>query len=332
MPYEVEKEVAVKAVLEVSMLCRNIQHSLGGKLSVSKEDKTPVTIADFAAQALINMKLRERFPHIPVISEESSSLLRSTSGKPILERVMEEVQKICPGIGEDDILEAIDHGKREAAKLATFWTIDPIDGTQGFLRKEQYAVALALIVEGRVVLGVLGCPNLVTLPGGESAMGGTIYSAVAGEGAFMQEIGKKSESRIIVSSVYDPKLTTYLESVDPSHSSHTLTAKVAEVLGIKEKPVRMDGQVKYALLARGDAAIYIRYPVRKDYVEKVWDHAAGCVIVEEAGGRVTDFMGNELDFSSGTSTLNARGIVATNGVLHDAVLEAIRKSLLLLGL
>lgn len=332
MPYEVEKKVAVEAVLEASILCRNIQRSLSDKLSISKQDKTPVTLADFASQALINLKLKEHFPRIPVVSEESSSILRSESGKAILDSVRKEVEKIHPGIGEDEILEAIDHGKKEAGRLTTFWALDPIDGTQGFLRKEQYAIALALIIDGRVVLGVLGCPNLVTMPRGEPAMGGSIYGAVVGQGAFMKKIGEAYETRITVSSVYDPRLTTYLESVDPSHSSHKLSAMVAEALGIKEKPIRMDGQVKYALLARGDAAIYFRYPVRKDYVEKVWDHAAGCIIVEEAGGRVTDCMGNELNFSSGTSTLNARGIVATNGIIHDAVLEAIRKCLPLVEL
>ena len=58
----------------------------------------------------------------------------------------------------NEILDNIDHGNGEPADL--FWTLDPIDGTKGFLRGDQYAVALALIKEGKPVLGVLGCPNL----------------------------------------------------------------------------------------------------------------------------------------------------------------------------
>ena len=86
----------------------------------------------------------------------------------------------------------------------------------------------------------------------------------------------------------------------------------------------MDGQTKYAIVARGEAAIYLRLPSRPGYQEKIWDHAAGSLIVEEAGGRVTDVHGRPLDFSAGRVLGNSGGIVVTNGVIHDAVLEAVR--------
>jgi 3'(2'), 5'-bisphosphate nucleotidase len=57
----------------------------------------------------------------------------------------------------------------------------------------------------------------------------------------------------------------------------------------------------------------------------VWDHAPGVVLVEEAGGRVTDARGRPLDFSQGAFVSNSDGVVATNGILHDAVLEQIAK-------
>ena len=60
----------------------------------------------------------------------------------------------------DGILEAIDYGARECDFTQRYWTLDPVDGTKGFLRHDQYVVALALIEHGRPVLGVLGCPNL----------------------------------------------------------------------------------------------------------------------------------------------------------------------------
>ena len=63
------------------------------------------------------------------------------------------------------------------------WTLDPIDGTKGFLRKGQYAVCLALIVDSEVELGVMGCPNLpvdATKADGER---GCIFVAVKGQGA-----------------------------------------------------------------------------------------------------------------------------------------------------
>jgi 3'(2'), 5'-bisphosphate nucleotidase len=79
-------------------------------------------------------------------------------------------------------------------------------------------------------------------------------------------------------------------------------------------------------VARGDAAIYLRLPSPKtpDYRECIWDHAAGAIIVEEAGGRVTDALGGELDFSQGRKLEKNRGIVASNGHLHSAILEEIK--------
>ena len=72
------------------------------------------------------------------------------------------------------------------------------------------------------------------------------------------------------------------------------------------------------------ADVYLRLPTRADYREKIWDHAAGALIVTEAGGRVTDVDGRPLDFTRGSSLLDNRGVLATNGLLHDRVLKAIR--------
>ncbi len=80
-------------------------------------------------------------------------------------------------------------------------------------------------------------------------------------------------------------------------------------------------------MARGDASIYLRLPTRKDYEEKIWDHAAGWMVVNEAGGRVSDVRGEPLDFSIGRTLKNNKGVVATNGHLHDQVIQAVRQVL-----
>jgi 3'(2'), 5'-bisphosphate nucleotidase len=100
---------------------------------------------------------------------------------------------------------------------------------------------------------------------------------------------------------------------------------LARALGITEPSVRLDSQAKYGVVARGDAAIYLRLPSPKqpDYREKIWDHAAGSLIVEEAGGRVTDAQGAELDFGQSHRLENNRGIVASNGQLHTVILDTI---------
>lgn len=70
-------------------------------------------------------------------------------------------------------------------------------------------------------------------------------------------------------------------------------------------------------------SVRCRFP-RSGYRENVWDHAPGVILLKEAGGRVTDGSGGELDFSLGNKLDNNEGLVATNGVMHDKVLEAIR--------
>jgi 3'(2'), 5'-bisphosphate nucleotidase len=84
----------------------------------------------------------------------------------------------------------------------------------------------------------------------------------------------------------------------------------------------MDSQAKYGAVARGEAALYLRLPSPKtpDYRENIWDHAAGVLVVEEAGGRVTDIRGHALDFARGAKMVDNRGVVVSNGPIHVRVL------------
>ena len=101
---------------------------------------------------------------------------------------------------------------------------------------------------------------------------------------------------------------------------------ISSSLGIQREPVRLDSQAKYAVVARGEGDLYLRLPTRADYREKIWDHAGGVLVVEEAGGRVSDIDGKPLDFTQGRELSANRGVVVTNGKLHDDVLKAIRES------
>ena len=89
----------------------------------------------------------------------------------------------------------------------------------------------------------------------------------------------------------------------------------------------MDSQAKYAVLAAGEGDVLLRLisPSRPDYREKIWDQAAGSIVVTEAGGRITDLDGRSLDFSHGRTLAKNRGILATNGRLHDAILDGLRQ-------
>jgi len=117
----------------------------------------------------------------------------------------------------------------------------------------------------------------------------------------------------------------FCESVESGHSNQGESARIAELLGITSEPYRIDSQCKYAAVARGDASIYLRMPTKKDYREKIWDHAAGKLVVECAGGRVSDANGDALDFGRGPTLERNRGIVATSAAIHDEVVAAVRR-------
>ena len=141
----------------------------------------------------------------------------------------------------------------------------------------------------------------------------------------MQALDTADVRPVRVTAIADPAEASFCESVESGHSAHDDAARIAQLLGVTAPPCRMDSQCKYAAVARGDASIYLRLPTRADYEEKIWDHAAGCIIVQEAGGRVSDIHGRPLDFSLGRTLRDNKGVIATNGLLHDAVIAATKK-------
>jgi len=323
--YELERRVAVEAVLKACSLCAAVQSAHLSMGAIDKEDRSPVTVADFGAQALISELLASRFPDISLVSEEDSALLRDPNHGRLKDLVIDYVHRFGPGpADETGIFKAIDRGKALGGAKGLFWTLDPIDGTKGFLRGDQYAVALALIENGEVTMGVMGCPSLPLHSLQDKNSLGCLFVAVKGEGTYVRSLDDPGETKIAVSSVTDPAEALFCESFEPSHSSHDQVARILENLGAKRPPLRMDSQGKYGLLARGEGTVYLRLPTRKSYEEKIWDHAAGMIIVEEAGGRVTDLHGKALDFSCGRTLNNNQGIVATNSLLHERMLEAIK--------
>jgi 3'(2'), 5'-bisphosphate nucleotidase len=120
-----------------------------------------------------------------------------------------------------------------------------------------------------------------------------------------------------------PASVRFCESVESGHSAQTDSAAIASRLGIDAPPVRLDSQAKYGVVARGEAEIYLRMPTRPDYREKIWDHAAGVLIIEEAWGTVTDITGKPLEFRHGRELTANRGVIATNGRLHERVLKTL---------
>ncbi len=347
MSYSQELKVAQLAVQRAAILTKRVFNEKA-KGTLSKDDKSPVTIGDFGAQALIIQAIKKNFPSDEIVGEEESSSLRDN--KDLSLRIWDLVKEVKlehadsdsllggPLSSEDAMLESIDQGNSAGGVKGRIWALDPIDGTKGFLRGGQYAVCLALIVDGDVKVGVLGCPNL---PVDDAAtltedMGtnqtdqegkGVLFAAVKGQGATSRPLSTASlepSKSIQMRPVPDILQAVFCESVEPGHSSKGDNAAIAEKLGITSKPVQMDSQAKYGSIARGAGDLYLRLPVRKDYQEKIWDHAAGDLIVREAGGVVTDANGKQLDFSQGRTLKDNVGVVAAPEAIHAKVLNAVQ--------
>ncbi|KAK1771733.1 3',5'-bisphosphate nucleotidase [Phialemonium atrogriseum] len=356
-PYAKELLVAQLAVQRAAQLTKRVFHE-SAKGTVSKDDKSPVTIGDFGAQALIISALRHNFPGDEIVAEEESSQLRGddADSRALRERIWDLVR--TTRLDDDDaetrvlggavpsveaMLDLIGAGGSKGGSKGRIWALDPIDGTKGFLRGGQYAVCLGLLVDGEVEVGVLGCPNLpvddaapLSADVGDETGAtddngrGVIFAAVRGQGAESRPLGTGGlgEGRSIsVRPISDISAASFCESVEAGHSNQGGAAQIAQKLGITRPSVRMDSQAKYGSVARGAGDIYLRLPTSKSYQEKIWDHAAGDLIVREAGGHVTDTTGKKLDFGHGRTLAENKGVVAAPAAVHGQVLSAVQEVL-----
>uniref|UniRef100_A0A0V0I3Q1 3'(2'),5'-bisphosphate nucleotidase n=1 Tax=Solanum chacoense TaxID=4108 RepID=A0A0V0I3Q1_SOLCH len=369
--YSKELEIAVRAVHMACLLCQRVQENLLSESSEhvhSKEDDSPVTIADWSVQAIVSWVLSEAYgSNVSIVAEEDVEALSKASATGLLEAVVRTVNECladAPRFGlkgpDTDldakaVLEAISRCSLAGARGSKFWVLDPVDGTLGFVRGDQYAIALALIKDGEPVLGVLGCPNypmkkewlsyqngyrrilsrLTSSTSESSDRGSVLYARKGGGRAWMQPllhgenkfVWPNSAREIRVSSIDNPALATFCEPVEKANSSHSFTAGLAHSVGLRNQPLRVYSMVKYAAIARGDAEIYMKF-ARAGYKEKIWDHAAGVLIIEEAGGVVTDAGGQPLDFSKGEYLEGLdRGIIACAGAkLHETIIGAVDAS------
>jgi len=296
--------------------------------AMTKDDRSPVTVGDYAVQALVAHHLEQAFPEAVLVAEEDSQALRLPSEAATLERVVQFVQRYLPDATPEQVCTWIDRGAGQPT--GSYWVLDPIDGTKGFLRGGQYVVALAYIENAQVQAGILGCPNLTQ--DCQQEIGGTGSLAVAqrGRGAWMvsmQETGSETTTQTIlrVSNCTDPRQIRLLSSYEAAHTNMGVIDRLMEGMGVQAEAVRLDSQAKYALLAGGYGEIMVRLPPDKNpgYKEKIWDQAAGSLIVEEAGGKITDLLGHRLDFSAGRMLENNRGVLASNGPLHDRIVASL---------
>ncbi len=198
-----EIRFALEAVRRAALLVRLIQTEMVVSAH-EKDDRSPVTVADYASQALLARLLADTFPQDALVAEEDAAALRAM---PLLEQVTAYVSNELPAATPEAVCAWIDRGRSAPARR--FWTLDPIDGTKGFLRGDQYVVALALVEEGLVQIGVLGCPNLLDGYRPDYEGEGSLVVAVRGQGSW-------------VASLISPQY------FDPLHTSRRLDPSTAE--------------------------------------------------------------------------------------------------------
>lgn len=326
-------EAARSAVFHACAVCRRVQSDLSAIRTLTKDDRSPVTVADFASQAVVARTLMESLGSVVLVGEESAAELRSLvkqGRREVVDAALEAARTVWPGAALDELLDAIDVGAADPPRDSVhgFWTLDPIDGTKGFLRGEQYSVSLAWIENGSPIIGVLGCPNLskdFSRPLDDPDPEGTIYSAVGSEGLFEVSArdARDTPTRVRRLEPAEGEPLRLCESVESGHTSHDDSELVMERVGEVAEPIRLDGQAKYAVVARGQADIYLRLPKKSGYVERIWDHAAGALVAIEAGCAVTDIHGRALDFSHGKGLEKNRGIAVAAPRLHGLVIGTI---------
>jgi HAL2 family 3'(2'),5'-bisphosphate nucleotidase len=303
-------QLALELVEKSSRLSRQIQDRFG-KESISKSDSSPVTVADLSVQVVVALSLAQAFPEDRLIAEETSEQL--TSDGELLVQLQTLIEPHVGRRSRDDILGCF---RSLQSGLSGFsWILDPIDGTKGFLRGDQFAIALAGMRDGGLKFGLLGCPRLGV--SGVEHGPGVLGVAYLGKGTWQSELGSMEWEPVTVSKCERAQDVRLLRSFEAGHTNEVQIEDFIRSQGIEAPPVRLDSQAKYLLLARGDAEAVVRClsPKRPDYKEKIWDQAAGAIVVTEAGGYIADLKGEKLDFSTGRTLLHNTGVIAHNTAL-----------------
>lgn len=263
--------VALKAARLASEYCELVRTRNAYSIA-SKEDGSPVTVADIGSQMIISHCIREAFADDSIVGEESAADVVGFDFS-LLDEFLAGKQ-----VHIGDRARALAVGPASSQ----FWAVDPIDGTKGFLRENgQYAVCLALIVDLHPHIAVVAAPRL--------GANGTMMYALRGAGSFYSGLDRASFQRARVST----SSRTLCSSLESGHCRLALVHKISKALDLSVH--QADSQVKYMMVAMGSASVYVRIP-EKGHVEKIWDHAAGVLLVEEAGGFCHDQNGDGLLF------------------------------------
>ena len=274
-----------------------------GVESYLKKDRSPATVADYSSQIYILHRLKREFPEDQVIAEENETgLIDHHSAKQINECFTQlDIANIS------DLKNFLNYRGQTSSRQ---WTIDPIDGTKGFMKGLKYAIGIGLMVNSDTKISVISVPEY-------KKNGLAIFVAEQGQGAKASYEGKDFEA-IHVS---DQKILKKARLCQSLHYDLPWVTQFADKLGI-EKRIKMDSMAKFCLVADGSYDLYIK-PIM-GFRAFTWDYGPGDLLVREAGGKVTDLDEERLTFEEEKCILKAPGIITSNGALHDEVADFIR--------
>jgi 3'(2'), 5'-bisphosphate nucleotidase len=302
----------LSAVRQASALTRAVQRA--GFDRASKDDEgDPVTSSDYGAQALICRALAAAYPDHAVIAEEGGEQFMTLLSDPQRAQIAEQVSAVIgERVGVDQVAAWLDHGRGVESDIT--WIIDPIDGTKGYIANRQYAIAVAALADGDPVASAVACPGYGR---------GLLFYAQRG-GAYVEGLDGGRADRIAVSDVTRFDQARLVGSLERHKGDHPGADSVYAALGIRaDQLTPVDSQAKYAMVACGDADLFMRLMTPGGHRHWVWDHAPGVALVRAAGGVCTDMDGSPLRFDAG-ATMPNRGMVISNGRLHDRLIDAIR--------
>ncbi|HEX6200850.1 MAG TPA: 3'(2'),5'-bisphosphate nucleotidase CysQ [Thermoanaerobaculia bacterium] len=236
--------------------------------------------------------------------EDAPADISTAADRASQELILEALHSAFPGDGLC-AEEASARFETEAAGAERFWVVDPIDGTRGFARKNgEFSIMIALVEDGEAVLGAVHEPAAERLTW-----------AVAGEGCrVVRGAGSEAAPCAVSATEGRPRVLAMSRSQGDEGERQLLDA-----LGADRAIQTYSAGIKLSQVARGEADLYLG-----DYLTlRDWDVAAGHVLVTEAGGRVTNIDGEPVRYDGSGRSLRGRGIVASNGGVHAAALDAI---------
>ncbi len=245
---------------------------------------------------------------LEIIAEEKLGMDNFAEPVTIADRASSRI--IVDGLGEqfpDDFVlseEELDDPDGRT-KFDRVWITDPIDGTWGFLKKDgDFAVHIGLAIRGEPVVGVVYVP-----------VGDNLYFAAKGGGSFVVKAGGEPR-RLSASGNVD--LSKMSLAVSRNHRSPKISRIVSD-LGLKNEIQRGSVGLKVGLVAEAVCDLYIHLSPRT----KFWDTCAPQIIIEEAGGRLTDLFGERIRYGI-SDVQNHGGIVAANGAAHEMIIDRLR--------